>query len=912
MRSHVSIFLAMLVMLAAPCALALGGQDVLIDDADTGWSDLRDVVATEDGVLFAIGPGDTGDTLMNIYRSDDGGSRWDYWSELAPVTAGAEFNEGHIEATNDVPAALVVVWVERRLDSPNVGAWLQTARAEIVESGPIWTIQELHFSTDWTMGPAALSRREGTTAQDRLAVAWEVDNGFHYATSGSGGITWQPTLTLPVNRGNAADLDVVADESGVVHLLWGTSDFTADVSAIRYCRATGNGADVSDWGAEQTLIEFSPAGAQYVSITADPGGDGVIAAASRGDLLRVLGSGDAGLNWNAAQEYVGLSRPDGAWGAAGPFLGVDCDTTSGFAEGRAILSPDGSPAGPWSADPMMAETTNSRFGTRLAVDPSHGGAPMLVTMRAVVGDVDEYFRVWFDAAWRDAPGYGVPEPMLPILTGGLDITRPVLPGDVDGDATLELVYIEATSATTHTLHVWDPDLEAVVVSSSSVHPTADFALLDVDGDSELEMVYFSANGEVLYARNADGQYVAGYPVLPGTTLGAGWISGAPVKGDASDDVVVAGEDKVWVLGPHGGNRAGFPWNAPALAGTANGRVAIGDVDNDGRLDLVAPFTGGLALIDRDGLLMATIGQGEPSPGSPSLHDFDGDGDLEIAYPRADGSVHLVHHDGTPVTTAWPYASGAAGMPSQIALANMDATGNHDLVFTTPDDQLHVVTASGTALTDWPRPMALAGAVVDPIVAQLGAGGLTAAVGKPDGRLRLIEATAGQEGWPRNQTAPIHAPVSAADIDADGMIEMIVPTSEAIWVLDMGVAQTGGLWPISGADVARTGCLTVDAATPVSDRAPAALTLGGNYPNPFNPRTTIHFRVEADAARASLRIYDVAGRLVRTLLDGAVGAGDHRIVWQGRDDRGGEVASGVYFYRLEVDGASWSRSMVLVR
>lgn len=912
MQPRFSLLLAMLMLLAASPVLALGGQDVLIDDASFGWYDLRDIVATEDGILFALGAGDAAETLMHIYRSDDGGSRWTLWSEITAVQAGAEFNQAQIVATNDSPAALVIVWIEQTDLTANFGSYLQAARAEIVESSPVWTIQELDFVASYALGPLSLSRREGTDALDRLALAWRKNSQHRYATSGSAGNAWSTPVDLPVTALNSASLDVVADAAGIVHLVWSTSDFNTDVSTLWYCRAEGNGATLADWGAEQSLLELEPAGPRIVTVAADPAGDGIVAAASRDGVLSLLGSADVGLTWSAAQTYDGLGGPDAAWGAAGPFIGVDSDTTSGLGVGRAILAPVAAPSGAWSAELMMAETTMARSGCRLDVDPTRGGAPMLVSLRAVLGDENEYYRLWFDADWRDAPGYGVPEPMVPVLTAGMDITRAVLPGDLDGDASLELVYAEATTAAVHTLKVWDPDTEQVVLSSLTLHATADFALLDIDGDQELEIVYFGGNGQWLYAQNGDQQYVGGFPVNLATPAGGGWISGAPVTGNANDDVVVAGGDQVWVLGPHGVARSGFPWNAPALAGTANGRVAIGDVDDDGRLDLVAPFTGGLALIDRDGVLIGTIGQGEPAPGSPSLLDFDGDGDLEIAYPRADGSVNLVHHDGTPVTGSWPYVSGASGMPSQIALGNMDALGKRDLVFSTPDDQLHMVAASGAALTGWPRALDLGGVAIDPIVAQLGTAGLSTAIGQPDGRLRLLELDQGQEGWSRDQAAAILAPVSAADIDADGMIEMLVPTSQALWVLDMGVAMAEGLWPISGADVARTGCLTPAEPTAARESTPAVLALSSNYPNPFNPRTTIRFRTEADAERVSLRIYDVAGRLVRTLVDGALAAGDHQVMWQGRDDAGSEVASGVYLYRLEAGAASRSRSMVLVR
>jgi hypothetical protein len=88
-------------------------------------------------------------------------------------------------------------------------------------------------------------------------------------------------------------------------------------------------------------------------------------------------------------------------------------------------------------------------------------------------------------------------------------------------------------------------------------------------------------------------------------------------------------------------------------------------------------------------------------------------------------------------------------------------------------------------------------------------------------------------------------------------------------------------------------------------------LDQNYPNPFNPSTTIAFELES-ASRARLRIYDVTGKLVRTLVDGRLAAGPHRAAWDGADDRGRAVASGVYYYRLDAGPASATRRMVLLK
>jgi hypothetical protein len=94
--------------------------------------------------------------------------------------------------------------------------------------------------------------------------------------------------------------------------------------------------------------------------------------------------------------------------------------------------------------------------------------------------------------------------------------------------------------------------------------------------------------------------------------------------------------------------------------------------------------------------------------------------------------------------------------------------------------------------------------------------------------------------------------------------------------------------------------------------PQAYALGQNVPNPFNPRTTIRYDLP-EPARVRLRIFDVAGWLVRTLVDNeAIAAGRKEIVWRGLDDGGRQVAAGVYFYRLDAGEFSETKRMTLVK
>jgi uncharacterized membrane protein len=105
---------------------------------------------------------------------------------------------------------------------------------------------------------------------------------------------------------------------------------------------------------------------------------------------------------------------------------------------------------------------------------------------------------------------------------------------------------------------------------------------------------------------------------------------------------------------------------------------------------------------------------------------------------------------------------------------------------------------------------------------------------------------------------------------------------------------------------------VDVGSGVEEGPHGLNRLDFNYPNPFNPSTTIRFEV-AERGRVTLRIYNVSGQLVRTLLDDVVEPGvEHLTNWNGRDDRGRAVASGVYFVRLDAAGFAETRKMVLLR
>jgi len=134
-------------------------------------------------------------------------------------------------------------------------------------------------------------------------------------------------------------------------------------------------------------------------------------------------------------------------------------------------------------------------------------------------------------------------------------------------------------------------------------------------------------------------------------------------------------------------------------------------------------------------------------------------------------------------------------------------------------------------------------------------------------------------------------VLLGDVDDDGDLDLVVldPALGGVHVLK----NSGGGQPTA-----------VMAAA-----VPAQYRLGDSYPNPFNPAVVIPLDLATDAAGVSLTVYDVLGRRVRQLWQGALPAGTHRFVWDGRDEVARDVAAGVYLYRVEVDGRVESKKMM---
>ena len=144
-------------------------------------------------------------------------------------------------------------------------------------------------------------------------------------------------------------------------------------------------------------------------------------------------------------------------------------------------------------------------------------------------------------------------------------------------------------------------------------------------------------------------------------------------------------------------------------------------------------------------------------------------------------------------------------------------------------------------------------------------------------------------------------VLAGDLNGDGVADLVV----------LGWNEEGAPFDV---DVPGGAFVFINQNSPptavaIESATPSAFVLGANYPNPFNPATTIPLSVPDGAEAVDVGIYNLLGQLVRQVWTGPLAAGEHRMTWDGRDGQGRPVASGAYLYQVRMGEQLRTRKMV---
>ena len=175
------------------------------------------------------------------------------------------------------------------------------------------------------------------------------------------------------------------------------------------------------------------------------------------------------------------------------------------------------------------------------------------------------------------------------------------------------------------------------------------------------------------------------------------------------------------------------------------------------------------------------------------------------------------------------------------------------------------------------------------------------------------------GWPIQTDAEIYCTPTLVDFDGDGDVEVIVSGMDGnvyIWDVEGDYdAGDGVTWGTFRQNFLRNGFFGYEEPVSVHDGeipAQGRMVLEQNFPNPFNPTTTIAFHVPDGGTVIELGVFNVAGELVRTLVAEEMSPGRKSVTWNGLDDNGESVSSGIYFVKLASDTATLTKKVVLLK
>lgn len=442
------------------------------------------------------------------------------------------------------------------------------------------------------------------------------------------------------------------------------------------------------------------------------------------------------------------------------------------------------------------------------------------------------------------------------------------------------------------------------------------AIGDLDGDGDLEIVINDIGGYT-YAFNHDGTEVADGDANPGTI--------GPIAPRRSQDV--------------GGTIYNESWgrSSPALF----------DVDGDGGREIL--FGSKYQNINAPEFFYALKGDGsgQNAPGWPkqlvprseflssaTVADLENDGMFEIIAVSENDSLYVWDElgnlrPGFPVRRIQDAVKANSVCPSP-AVGDFDEDGTLEIVFvsivkvasSTWESRLEILGADGSTWPGWPVTMPDL-SESSPIVADLDGDGsldIVYGIGGNGGDDALYAFDVGGQdlaGFPIPLDGFVRATPTVCDLNRDGQVNLVSASWDSqihVWNLLAPYDESRVPWPTFRGNVNRTGVYQDYVETAAPEAIPhRRVRLGPPRPNPFNPATELSFELTAESSEVQLVIYDALGRHVRTLSAGQFGPGVHLARWDGSDQRGRPVASGVYFAHLLVDGErAGTRKLALVK
>jgi hypothetical protein len=436
----------------------------------------------------------------------------------------------------------------------------------------------------------------------------------------------------------------------------------------------------------------------------------------------------------------------------------------------------------------------------------------------------------------------------------MNVTRSFASGPIDHEAGADLAFCSRTG-----------DIYATSSSGTGIfsyHAPTSFlhtpVLADIDGDGYCETIAGGLDGKV-YALQMGGYLPFGFPVNLGSSFQSE-LAAADFNGDGIYEIIAGTTNgNLYVIGASGNILPGFPVQ---LNGAVTGSPTI---TNDNRI--VCATGSNIYIISSTGQILSTRSIGINIAGGFAIGDIMADTNgIDVVGVSSSGTVYAFTSEGVDLP-GFPVETGV-NFNCPPLLANLDDDPQLEIVLLSYENSLYIYNHDANLYP----------------------------------------------GFPFVNTLNGSTPGTLVDFDANGIVKLVAGYANGVIVYNLRT-PAGGLEPwisyrgstLRQGSFASTGFVANDDDLLI----PTPTALLQNYPNPFNPSTTIKYSLAEDTF-VRLEIFNLKGQRVGSLVDGSRAKGTHTAVWDGRDDNGRSVASGVYFYRLTTAKHRIERRMLLLK